>query len=67
MRVAIPDLLRLLRRKGIDTGMQDYVMRVHIFGKIGLPCAVNWALKRTTPLRMRIIISKRELVRKFFI
>ena len=43
------DALRFLRRKGTDTEIEDYAMRVHIFGKTNSPCAANWALKQTPP------------------
>ena len=41
------DALRLLWRKCPDTEIEDYAMRVHVFGKTDSPCAANWALKRT--------------------
>ena len=41
------DALRFLRRKGTDTNIEDYTMRVHVFGKTDSHCAANRALKRT--------------------
>ena len=43
------DALRLLWRKCPDTEIEDYAMRVQIFGKTDSPCAANWAHKRTPP------------------
>ena len=43
------DALRFLWRKGTDTEIEDYAMRVHIFGKTDSPCATNWALKQRPP------------------
>ena len=43
------DALRFLWRKGFDTEIEDYAMRVYIFGKTDSPCAANCALKRTIP------------------
>ena len=43
------DALRFLWRKGTDTEIEDYVMRVHIFGKTDSPCAAKWALKQRPP------------------
>ena len=37
------DALSFLWRKGTDTEIEDYAMRVHIFGKADSPCAANWA------------------------
>ena len=37
--------LRFLWRKSPDEIVSDYKMLVHIFGKVDLPCCVNWALK----------------------
>ena len=52
-KVCVPtpdtDALRFLWRKGTDTEIEDYAMRVHIFGKTDSPCAANWALKQTPP------------------
>ena len=39
------DALRFLWRKGTDTEIEDYAMRVHIFGKTDSPCVASWALK----------------------
>ena len=47
------DALRFLWRKGTDTEIEDYAMRVQIFGKTDLPCAANWVLKR----HLRMVIS----------
>ena len=47
------DALRFLWRKGTDTEIEDYAMRIQIFGKTDLPCAANWALK----CHLRMIIS----------
>ena len=43
------DALRFLWRKGFDTEIEYYAMRVYIFGKTDSPCAANCALKRTIP------------------
>ena len=48
MRVPSPDTdaLRFLWRKGTDTEIEDYAMRVHVLGKPDSPCAANWVLKQ---------------------
>ena len=43
------DALRFLWRKSTDTKIEDYGIRVHIFGKTDSPCAANWALKQMSP------------------
>ena len=43
------DALRFLWRKGTDTEIEDYAMRVNIFGKTDSPCAANWDLKQRPP------------------
>ena len=43
------DALRFLWRKVTGREIEDYTMRVHIFGKTDWPCAANWALKQTPP------------------
>ena len=52
-QVSVPspdnNALRFLWRKGTDTEIEDYAMRVHMFGKPDSPCAANWALKQTPP------------------
>ena len=40
---------RFLWRKDTDTEIEDYTMRVHIFGKTNLPGTDNWALKQMAP------------------
>ena len=40
------DSLRFLWRKGTDTEAEDYVIRIHMFGKTDSPFAAIWALKQ---------------------
>ena len=49
IRYADNDALRFLQRKGTDTKIEDYTVRVHIFGKTDSHCPANRALKRTAP------------------
>ena len=41
------DSLRFLWREKFNTSIDEYIMCVHIFGKVDSPCCGNWALKRT--------------------
>ena len=41
------DSLRFLWRENFNASIDEYIMCVHIFGKVDLPCCVNQALKRT--------------------
>ena len=43
------DALSFLWRKSIDSVIEEYAMRVHVFGKTDSPFAANWALKQTPP------------------
>ena len=55
------DALRFLWRKSTDTEIEDYAIRVHIFGKTDSLCAANLDYKQTPPeddyqlKRLRII------------
>ena len=41
------DSLRFLWRENFNASIDEYIMCVHIFGKVDSPCCANWALKRT--------------------
>ena len=41
------DSLRFLWRKNFNASIDEYIMCVHIFGKVDSPCYANWTLKRT--------------------
>ena len=41
------DSLRFLWRENFNASVDEYIMCVHIFGKVDSPCCANWALKRT--------------------
>ena len=40
------DALRFLWRDTPSDKIDDYVMNVHLFGKIDSPCCANWSLKK---------------------
>ena len=40
---------RFLWKKDTDTEIEDYAMRVNIFGKTNSLCEANWAFKRAAP------------------
>ena len=64
------DALRFLRRKGTDTKIEDYTMRVHIFGKTDSHCAANRALKRTAPeddYQLERITEENFFMENFFV
>ena len=39
--------MRFLWRENSNASIDEYIMCVHIFGKVDSPCCANWALKRT--------------------
>ena len=41
------DSLRFLWREKFNASIDEYIMCVHIFGKVDSPCCANWALKMT--------------------
>ena len=41
------DALRFLWRDTPSGKIDDYIMNVHLFGKIDSPCCANWSLKKT--------------------
>ena len=41
------DSLRILWRENFNASIDEYIMCVHIFGKVDSPCCANWASKRT--------------------
>ena len=41
------DYLRFLQRENFNASIDEYIVCVHIFGKVDSPCCANWALKRT--------------------
>ena len=41
------DSLKFLWRENFNASIDEYIMCVHIFGKVDSPCCANWALKRT--------------------
>ena len=42
----------------------DYVMLVHIFGKVESPCCANWALQKTSPKNLPDV--KQAIERNFY-
>ena len=40
------DALRFIWRDNEKEKFLEYVMNVHIFGKVDSPCICNWSLKR---------------------
>ena len=42
------DSLRFLWHENFNASIDEYIMRLHIFGEVDSPCCANWALKRTT-------------------
>ena len=49
------DALRFLWRESPDEVVSDYKMLVHIFGKVDLPCRVNWALRNVPEMLEKLI------------
>ena len=47
--------LRSLWRESPDEVVSDYKMLVHIFGKVDLPCRVNWALRNVPEMLEKLI------------
>ena len=41
------DALRFVWRNHVTQKIEDYVMNVHLFGKVDSPCCANWALKKS--------------------
>ena len=41
------DFLRFFWRENFNASIDEYIMCVHIFGKVDSPCCAKWALKRT--------------------
>ena len=41
------DALRFVWRNHVTEKIEDYVMNVHLFGKVDSPCCANWALKKS--------------------
>ena len=41
------DTLHFLWRDTLSGNIDDYIMNVHLFGKIESPCCTNWLLKKT--------------------
>ena len=42
------DALRFLWRVNPQCNIDDYIMLVHVFGKVDSPCCANWALRNTS-------------------
>ena len=40
--------LRFLWRANTESNIEDYIMLVHVFGKVDCPCCDNWALQNTS-------------------
>ena len=41
------DAFRFVWRNQANEKIQDYVINVHLFGKVDSPCCANWALKKS--------------------
>ena len=42
------DAFRVLCRVNPQCNIEDYIMIVHVFGKVDSPCCTNWALRNTS-------------------
>ena len=42
------DALRFSWRADPQCNIEDYIMLVHVFGKVDSPCCANWALRNTS-------------------
>ena len=49
MHLKDTDALHFLRRANPQDDIKDYVMLIHIFGKVDSPCCENWALRKKSP------------------